>query len=182
MSRIGMMPITLPDKVTAEVDPDNVVTVKGPHGELSQKVAPAITVAINGDTITLSRSSESKRVRALHGLFRSLIANMVLGVSEGFERRLEIQGVGYRADKDGDKLTLRMGYSHDVTIEPLPGVELNTEGNQVIVVRGPDKQAVGQMAAIIRAVRPVEPYKGKGIRYQGERVRRKSGKAAKVGG
>lgn len=181
MSRVGMMPIELPAKVTAELGADNVVTIKGPQGELRQKVAPAITVTIDGDVITLSRAGDAKRIRALHGLYRSLLANMVQGVSEGFERRLEIQGVGYRADKDGDKLTLRMGYSHDVTIEPLPGVELSTEGNQMVVVRGPDKQAVGQMAAIIRAVRPVEPYKGKGIRYQGERVRRKSGKAAKVG-
>ena len=139
-------------------------------------------MAVEGSTINLGRPDDGRQNRSLHGLYRSLVANMVTGVSTGFERKLEIQGVGYRADKDGARLKLRMGYSHDVFIEPLPGVELTTEGTTVIVVRGPDKQSVGQMAADIRKVRPVEPYKGKGIRYRGERVRRKAGKSSKVGG
>ena len=182
MSRIGKMPINLPDKVTATVDANNVVTVKGPLGQLTQEVGPAIEVAVEDNAVVLRRARDTKEHRALHGLYRALVANMVTGVSEGFERRLEIQGVGYRADKDGSKLTLRMGFSHDVTIEPPEGVELDTQGTTVVVVRGIDKQAVGQMAAVIRAVRPVEPYKGKGIRYAGEQVRRKAGKSAKVGG
>lgn len=182
MSRIGKAPISLPAKTTVTVGADNLVTVKGLKGELSLGVAPQITVSVENGVVTLSRPDESKESRSLHGLYRALLANMVTGVTEGFERRLEIQGVGYRADKAGKGLTLRVGYSHEVHVEPLPGVEVETEGQQVIVIRGCDKQAVGQMAADIRKLRPVEPYKGKGIRYQGEHVRRKAGKAAKVGG
>jgi len=180
MSRVGQAPITIPDKVKAEVGPEGV-KVKGPLGALSQYVDPRITVEVSGDTISLTRGSDDREARALHGLYRALVANMVAGVSEGFEKRLEIQGVGYRADVEGKNLRLRIGYSHDVLIEALQGVDLSTDGNQLVIVKGCDKQAVGQMAAKIRAVRPVEPYKGKGIRYVGERVRRKAGKAAKVG-
>ena len=181
MSRVGEQPVQLPDKVKASVESGNVVKVKGPLGELEQEVAPNITVTIAEDILALARPDDSKQTRALHGLFRSLVANMVTGVTEGFERRLEIQGVGYRADMDEKKIVLRIGYSHEVIIEPLAGIELSLEGNQLIIVKGCDKQVVGQMAANIRAVRPAEPYKGKGIRYLGEHVRRKSGKAAKVG-
>jgi large subunit ribosomal protein L6 len=182
MSRIGKAPIKLPAKTTVTVDAGNVVTVKGPKGELSQPVDPQITIAVEDGVVTLTRANDTKSLRAKHGLYRALLANMVTGVAEGFERRLEIQGVGYRADKAGNGLTLRLGYSHEVPVVPLPGTELDTEGLQVIVVRGCDKQVVGQMAANIRKLRPVEPYKGKGIRYRGERVRRKAGKSAKVGG
>lgn len=182
MSRIGKSPIKLPAKTTVTVDAGNVVTVKGPKGELLQPIDPLISVAVEDGVVTLTRANETKDVRAKHGLFRALLANMVTGVTEGFERRLEIQGVGYRADKAAHGLTLRLGYSHEVPVAPLPGTELDTEGLQVVVVRGCDKQVVGQMAANIRKLRPVEPYKGKGIRYRGERVRRKAGKSAKVGG
>ena len=181
MSRVGKEPVPVPDKVEVKVGPDNVVKVKGPLGELEQAVMPQITVEVNEGEIVLTRSSGVKAVRALHGLSRALIANMVTGVTVGFERRLGIQGVGYRADMDGESIRLRVGYSHDVVIPPLPGIELSVDGNQTLVVRGMDKQAVGQMAADLRSVRPVEPYKGKGIRCEGERVRRKAGKAAKVG-
>lgn len=181
MSRVGEAPITIPDKVKVTVDSGNVAKIKGPLGELEQRVVPQITITVSDDTVLLARPDDSNESRALHGLSRSLLANMVTGVTEGFERRLEIEGVGYRADKDGKKLTLRLGFSHDVIVDPLPGVELDIDGNQLIIVKGTDKQAVGQMAANIRKLRPVEPYKGKGIRYQGERVRRKAGKAAKVG-
>ena len=181
MSRIGQAPVPIPDNAEVALHPDNVVRVEGPLGELEQRVPPQITVTVADQEVLLTRSSDSRTIRALHGLFRALIANMVAGVTAGFEKRLEIQGVGYRADKDGEKLQLRVGYSHDVVIEPLPGVELDVDGLQTVIVKGYDKQAVGQMAANIRAVRPVEPYKGKGIRYEGEGVRRKAGKTAKVG-
>lgn len=182
MSRVGQAPIPLPSKVQVTVEADNTVRVKGPLGELSQRVAPSISVTVGEGVVSLSRPDNSRANRALHGLYRALIANMVTGVTEGFTRKLEIQGVGYRADKDGNRIKLRIGYSHDVYISPLPGVELSTEGTQVIVVKGCDRQQVGQMAANIRKVRPVEPYKGKGIRYQGEQVRRKAGKSSKAGG
>ncbi len=182
MSRIGLSPIQIPDKVKVSVEPGNVVKVKGPLGELQQTIHPDITVSLEDGVMTLGRASEKKEIKALHGMSRALLANMVSGVVEAFQKRLEIQGVGYRADMDGKRLRLRVGYSHDVLIDPGDGIEIATEGQQVIVVRGIDKQAVGQVAANIRKVRPVEPYKGKGIRYTGERVRRKAGKASKVGG
>jgi large subunit ribosomal protein L6 len=182
MSRIGQAPISIPSKVSVNVDPDNLVIVKGPLGELSLAVRPEISVNVAGDVVNLTRENDARENRAKHGLYRALVANMVTGVSEGFTRRLQIEGVGYRADKDPNGIKLRVGLSHEVVVQPLPGVALDTEGTQVVVVKGCDKQAVGQMAARIRAIRPVEPYKGKGIRYQGERVRRKAGKSAKVGG
>ncbi len=182
MSRVGRNPIPIPDKVKVGVEAGNVVKVKGPLGELEQQLAPEIEVTIADNTITLARRSETREVRALHGLSRALVANMVHGVSEGFEKRLEIQGVGYRGDMEGKNLKLRVGYSHEVLIEPAEGTEISTQGQQVIIVKGCDKQVVGQVAANIRKVRPVEPYKSKGIRYSGEKVRRKAGKSAKVGG
>jgi large subunit ribosomal protein L6 len=182
MSRIGFAPIELPAKVTVSVEAGNVVTVKGPRGELRQQIPAAMTVAVNDGVLTVGRPDDAQGNRSLHGLSRALLANMVTGVTDGFERRLEIQGVGYRADRDGEGIMLRVGYSHTVPVAPLPGVELVLEGTTVVVVRGADKQLVGQMAANIRKIRPVEPYKGKGIRYQGERVRRKAGKSSKVGG
>lgn len=182
MSRVGRNPIPIPDKVKVGVEAGNVVKVKGPLGELEQQLAPEIEVTIEGNTIHLSRTNETRQARALHGLSRALVANMVTGVSEGFEKRLEIQGVGYRGDMEGNNLKLRIGYSHEVFIEPAEGIAISTQGQQVIIVKGCDKQVVGQVAANIRAVRPVEPYKGKGIRYSGEKVRRKAGKSAKVGG
>jgi large subunit ribosomal protein L6 len=182
MSRIGFAPIQLPAKVTVSVGEGNVVTVKGPRGELQQQVPATMTVEVNDGVLTVGRPDDLQATRSLHGLSRALLANMVTGVTDGFERKLEIQGVGYRADKDGDGVSLRVGYSHTVPVKPLPGIELALEGTTVVVVRGSDKQLVGQMAANIRKIRPVEPYKGKGIRYQGERVRRKAGKSSKVGG
>lgn len=182
MSRIGYAPIALPAKVTVSVGEGNVVTVKGPRGELTQQIAAGMTVEVADGVLTVKRPDDAQGNRSLHGLSRALLANMVTGVTDGFERKLEIQGVGYRADKDGDGVMLRVGYSHTVPVKPLPGTELALEGTTVVVVRGSDKQLVGQMAANIRKIRPVEPYKGKGIRYQGERVRRKAGKSSKVGG
>ncbi len=182
MSRIGRAPISLPKAVTVSVSEQNLVTVKGPLGELQLQVRPEISVTVGESAVTLGRQSDDGRQRSLHGLYRALLANMVTGVSQGFERRLQIEGVGYRADRDGANVKLRVGLSHEVIIKPLPGTELSTEGTQTIVIKGPDRQVVGQMAANIRAVRPVEPYKGKGIRHQGEHVRRKAGKSAKVGG
>jgi len=184
MSRIGQAPIEIPKGTKVTVDGGGLVKVQGPEASLSHQLPAGISLTVDGNVATLSRDSETKQARSLHGLSRALVANMVTGVSEGFTRRLQIQGVGYRADLDGKRLKLRVGYSHEVFLEPLPGVVLAVEGNQgqFVVVKGADKQAVGQMAANIRKVRPVEPYKGKGIRYEGERVRRKAGKSAKVGG
>ena len=177
MSRIGGKPIPLPEKVSVKVEDSNRVVVSGPRGELEGQFSPEMTIAAGDQEIVVSRPSDSGRHRALHGLVRSLLANMVTGVSEGFEKRLELQGVGYRAEMEGKSLRLRVGLSHEVLVEPPEGLEIITEGNNLIIVRGIDKGAVGQLAADIRSIRPVEPYKGKGIRYAGERVRRKVGKA-----
>ncbi|HUS80096.1 MAG TPA: 50S ribosomal protein L6 [Armatimonadota bacterium] len=180
MSRIGNMPIEIPSGVTVEVSDRNEVTVKGPGGELEQRVPRSMKIEIADGVLTVSRPSDQRDHRAQHGLTRALIANMVQGVTEGFEKRLEIRGVGYRAEIQGRNLELRLGFSQPVLYEPREGVELAVQ-DLVIIVRGADKQKVGQTAAEIRGVRPVEPYKGKGVRYVGERVRRKAGKAAKVG-
>ena len=180
MSRVGEMPITVPSGVTVSIKKDQV-TVTGPKGELSRAISPDIAIDQQDNTLTVSRPSDNKEHRSLHGLTRSLVANMVEGVSSGFDKYLEIVGVGYRAEKTGEKLTLRVGYSHLVEVFPLPGVSLAVEGAR-IKVSGIDKEAVGEMAARIRKIRPPDAYKGKGIRYAGEVVRLKPGKAGKVVG
>jgi len=177
MSRIGKRPIEIPAGVTVTVDPGRV-TVHGPNGELRQAVPPRILIAQENGTLTVSRPTERGEDRALHGLTRTLIANMVEGVTKGFEKRLEIQGVGYRAVLAGSNLELQVGYSHPVRITPREGISFEVPTPTQVVVKGIDKQAVGQTAAEIRKVRPPEPYKGKGIRYAGEFVRRKVGKRA----
>ena len=181
MSRIGKMPIPIPTGVKVNIQ-DDTVTVNGPKGELSRKIPTDMIVNLDNDVLTVSRPSDSNKHRSYHGLTRSLLANMVEGVSKGFEKNLEIVGVGYRAEKTGDKLTLRMGYSHPVEVTPLPGTSLSVEGNNKITVSGIDKEVVGEMAAEIRAIRRPDSYKGKGIRYAGEVVRLKPGKAGKAVG
>jgi large subunit ribosomal protein L6 len=177
MSRIGKQPIPVPDGVEVSVGPE-LVTVKGPKGELSERVARDIGVRQEDGQIVVTRPSDRGEHRALHGLTRSLIANMVEGVTEGFEKRLEIQGVGYRAQLRGKAIELSVGFSHTVPVEAPEGIEFEVPQPTQIVVRGFSKQAVGEIAARIRKVRPPEPYKGKGIRYQGEYVQRKVGKRA----
>ena len=178
MSRIGKQPIAIPDGVTVEVD-DGLVTVKGPGGELSQRVVRDLRVIVDGGEVRVERPSDERDHRALHGLTRSLIANMVEGVTKGYEKRLEIQGVGYRAALKGSELELQVGFSHPVTMSAPAGIEFEVPAPNRIVVRGIDKQLVGEIAANVRKIRKPEPYKGKGIRYEGEYVRKKAGKAAK---
>jgi large subunit ribosomal protein L6 len=175
MSRIGKAPIELPQGVEVEVERD-VVRVKGPKGELEQKLRPEAEIRIEDGQLLVTRKADTKQHRAYHGLTRALLANMVEGVSTGFRKGLEIVGVGYRAEKRGEELVLNVGYSHEVRYPQPEGITLSTPGPTQIVVEGIDKQRVGQVAAELRAVRPPEPYKGKGIRYQGEQVRRKAGK------
>jgi large subunit ribosomal protein L6 len=177
MSRIGRKPIPVPDGVTVSLDP-GVVSVKGPKGELRQGVDRAMKIALDDATLTVERPTDRGPHRALHGLTRSLIANMVEGVTAGYEKRLEIQGVGFRARLQGKNLDLSVGFSHTVGIEAPEGIEFEVPQQTVVIVRGIDKQLVGETAARIRRVRPPEPYKGKGIRYAGEQVRRKAGKRA----
>jgi len=175
------MPIAVPSGVTVDIKGGDV-TVKGPRGELKRSLPTEMGISLEGSTLTVTRPSDSQRHRAYHGLTRSLLANMVTGVSQGFEKTLEIVGVGFRAEKSGEKLVMRMGFSHPVEITPPAGVTLNVEGNNRIKVSGINKEDVGEMAAKIRAVRPPDAYKGKGIRYAGETVRLKPGKAGKVVG
>jgi len=177
MSRIGKRPIEVPSGVTVQLEPGRVA-VTGPLGSLQQQVPPRMEIAQDDGVITVTRPTERGEDRALHGLTRSLVANMVEGVTKGFEKRLEIQGVGYRAALKGSDLELQVGYSHAVTIKPRTGISFEVPLPTQVVVKGTDKQAVGQTAAEIRKVRPPEPYKGKGIRYEGEYVRRKVGKRA----
>jgi large subunit ribosomal protein L6 len=177
MSRIGRQPIEIPDGVTVEIKP-GVVSVKGPKGELQQHVNTDIDVSQENGTVTVKRPTDRGEHRALHGLTRSLIANMVEGVTNGFEKRLEIQGVGYRAQLKGKALELAVGYSHPVSVPAPEGIEFEVPQPTEVVVRGIDKQLVGEIAAEIRKRRPPEPYKGKGIRYAGEEVKRKVGKRA----
>ena len=180
MSRIGRMPITIPQGVTVDVQ-KNTVRVKGPKGELLRTFDPDMQIALEDGIILVQRPTDHRRHRALHGLTRSLLNNMVVGVSEGFSRRLEIQGVGYRAELQGENLVLNVGYSHPVVIEPPDGISFEVEkGYRGINVLGIDKEVVGEMAAEIRAIRPPDAYKGKGIRYTGEVVRLKAGKAGKA--
>ena len=170
------MPITVPPGVKVNISEDNEVTVTGPKGELRQRFNSAMVITLSDNSLTVSRPSDSKEHRSLHGLTRSLLANMVEGVSSGFEKGLEIVGVGYRAAKTGEKLVLNVGFSHPVEISPLPGVSLAVEGANRVKVSGIDKEVVGQMAAEIRAVRPPDAYKGKGIRYARELIHLKPGK------
>jgi len=178
MSRIGKRPITIPNKVTVEINGQNVI-VKGPKGSLERSLPAQIKVEQDGNTIIISRQDESRTARERHGLVRTLVANMVEGVSNGFQKRLEIQGVGYRAQAQGSKLTLNVGYSKPVEMNMPKEIQVAVENNTQVVVSGINKEIVGNIAAQIRGVRPPEPYKGKGIRYQGEFVRRKAGKTGK---
>ena len=179
MSRVGRKPITVPPGVTVSIE-NSGVTVKGDKGELCRRFNPGMSITQDENSLLVSRPSDSKTHRSLHGLTRTLLANMVEGVANGFEKNLEIVGVGYRAEKTGDKLVIRVGYSHPVTVTPLPGVSLDVEGTNRIKVTGISKEVVGEMAAKIRAIRPPDKYKGKGIRYAGELVRLKAGKAGKA--
>lgn len=179
MSRVGRQPITIPEGVQVTVDDKNIVTVKGPKGELKQDINPDIIININDNILTVERPSDNKNHRALHGLSRALIANMIEGVTKGYEKKLEIVGVGYRAAKQGKKLNLTLGFSHPVEMEDPEGITTETPSQTEIIVKGIDKQLVGNYAAKIRDLRPPEPYKGKGIRYAGEYIRRKEGKAGK---
>lgn len=178
MSRIGRRPVPLPAGVTVQVSRDRVV-VEGPKGRLEQALLPEVRVEVENGHVVVTRTGDLKRHRAIHGLTRSLVANMVQGVTNGFQKNLELKGVGYRAQKQGNKLVLAVGYSKPVEMEPPAGIEVEVPAPTKITVRGIDKQLVGQMAADIRAVRPPEPYLGKGISYEGERIRRKAGKAGK---
>lgn len=179
MSRIGNRQIEVPENVTVTISEDNFATVKGPKGELSRQLDQEITIVQEGNVITLTRPSDAKEHRAIHGTTRSVLNNMVVGVSAGFERALELIGVGYRAQMQGKKLVLNVGYSHPVEFTPEEGVEVEVPSNTKIIVRGYNKERVGALASNIRQVRPPEPYKGKGIRYEGEIVRRKEGKTGK---
>lgn len=178
MSRIGKSPVEIPDKVNVEIN-GNTVKASGPLGSLEVKLRPEIQVEKQGNQLIITRISDDRKSRSLHGLSRTLVNNIVNGVSKGFQKRLEIQGVGYRAALDGKNLNLALGYSHPVKIEPPEGIEIKVEGNNKIVVFGADKQMVGDIAALIRSKRAPEVYKGKGIRYEGEYVRKKAGKAGK---
>ena len=179
MSRIGKLPITVPAGVTITVGDDHTVTVKGPKGQLSEKISSQMILEEENGVFTVKRPSDAKEHRALHGLSRTLINNMVVGVTTGYAKELEIIGVGYRAQKQGNTLILNMGYSHPVEFVEPEGIEYEVPGPNKIIVKGASKQIVGQLAADIRAVRPPEPYKGKGIKYVTEVVRRKEGKTGK---
>ena len=179
MSRIGKLPVSVPAGVTITVADENVVTVKGPKGELSQKISEKLTIKQEDGTLTVERPSDEKEYRALHGLSRTLINNMVVGVTEGYSKSLDVVGVGYRVQMQGKKLVLSVGYSHPVEFEEIQGITFEVPNQNSIVISGIDKQLVGQVAANIRIVRPPEPYKGKGIRYSDEYVRRKVGKTGK---
>ncbi len=177
MSRIGRAPITVPAGVTVTLGTNNDMTVKGPKGTLSQNLHPDMKIQIEGDTITVVRPSEEKIHKSLHGLTRTLINNMVIGVTEGYTKELEVNGVGYRAQKQGKQLVMNLGYSHQVVVDEIPGITIDVPAPNKVVISGPDKQVVGQFAAEVREKRPPEPYKGKGIKYVDEYIRRKEGKA-----
>jgi large subunit ribosomal protein L6 len=181
MSRIGKLPITIPAKVTVS-QKDNVITVKGPKGELSQEVNPAIKVEVDGSVLTVTRPNDERQNRALHGLYRSLINNMIIGVSEGYKKELELVGVGYRVSNNGNILDFALGYTHNIFLQLPPEIKVETKAernkNPLVILESIDKQLIGQVCAKIRSFRKVEPYKGKGVRFVGEVVRRKSGKSA----
>ena len=176
MSRIGRMPITVPAGVTVTVAEGNVVTVKGPKGELKRALRSEMTINQEGNLITVTRPSDAKEHRSLHGLTRTLLANMIIGVTDGYKKELEVNGVGYRVAKDGKNLVMNLGYSHQVIIPEIEGITIEVPGPDKIIINGCDKQAVGQFAAEVREKRPPEPYKGKGIKYVDEVIRRKVGK------
>lgn len=178
MSRIGKKPVDIPAGVEVKIA-DNEIVVKGPKGELTQKLHEKVTVEIEGQQVIVKKNDETKLARSLYGLYRTLIYNMIEGVVKGYERRLEVVGVGYRAALKGKDLDLSLGFSHPVIVSPPEGIEFAVEGQTKIVVKGIDKQLVGQVAANIRKIRKPEPYKGKGVRYEGERIIRKAGKAGK---
>lgn len=180
MSRIGNQPITVPSGVEITIGKNNDVMVKGPKGELNSSLSPRMTIAQEDGTLTVIRPNDARENKAMHGLTRSLLNNMVVGVTDGYTKQLEIHGVGYRAQLDGKNLVLNVGFSHQVRITPPEGITFSVEANTRVAVSGIDKQMVGEEAAKIRIVRPPEPYKGKGIRYAGEYVRRKAGKAGKA--
>lgn len=180
MSRIGKMPIAIPSGVTVDIAENNTVTVKGPKGELTRTLPEVMDIKQEGEEIIVERPNDLKKNRALHGLTRSLINNMVIGVTEGYSKTLEINGVGYRAQKQGKKLVLSLGYSHPVEMEDPEGIDVAVEDQNKIIVSGIDKEKVGQYAAEIRTKRLPEPYKGKGIKYENEYIRRKDGKAGKT--
>ena len=180
MSRIGKNPITIPAGVEVKVD-GTTITVKGAKGTLTQEIRSEITVKEEGSEIIVTRSNDEKTARSLHGLTRTLIANMVEGVSNGYTKTLEVNGIGYRAAKQGKDLVMNLGFSHQVIMPEIEGITIDVPNPNLVVISGPDKQAVGQFAAEVREKRPPEPYKGKGIRYQGEYIRRKEGKAGKGG-
>lgn len=180
MSKVGKQPIEIPEKVIVKVEKGKV-SVKGPKGVLTQNIRPEVKVEIKEGKVLVSRVSDTKLAKSLHGLTRTLIANMIKGVSHGWEKKLEMHGTGYRAHLEKDALILTVGFSHPVEIKPVEGITFEVEGNDKIKISGIKKEQVGQIAAQIRSIRPPEPYKGKGIRYQGEEVRRKPGKAGKVG-
>lgn len=179
MSRIGRLPIAIPAGVTVTVDDTNLVTVKGPKGENSYRANAQMQITVEDGSVKVARPNDSKENRALHGLTRTLIANMVFGANEGFKKTLVIEGVGYRAKKDGKRLVMNLGYSHEVVMPEIDGITVDVPNANTIVVNGSDKQKVGQFAAEVREKRPPEPYKGKGIRYEGEHIIRKEGKAGK---
>ena len=179
MSRIGRMPIAVPAGVTVDIAENNQVTVKGPKGTLERVLPAEMTITREGEEITVTRPNDLKKMKSLHGLTRTLIYNMIVGVTEGYEKKLEVNGVGYRAAKQGKKLTLSLGYSHPVEMEDPEGIEVTVDGQNLIIVKGIDKERVGQYAAEIREKRAPEPYKGKGIKYVDEVIRRKVGKTGK---
>jgi large subunit ribosomal protein L6 len=178
MSRIGKAPVVIPDKVDVKIE-NNVVTAKGPLGTLSVTIRPEIIIKQEDGKIILERANEDRKTRALHGLSRTLVSNLVNGVNTGFSKNLEIVGVGYRAAKEGNILVLSLGYSHPVKLDPPDGINITLEGNTKITISGADKQAVGDFAALVRSKRPPEVYKGKGVKYQGEYIRKKAGKTGK---
>ena len=176
MSRIGKMPISIPNGVDVTLGEGNLVTVKGPKGTLSQKLSEKMTIANDNGVITITRPNDEKENRALHGLTRTLLSNMVVGVTEGYKKELDVNGVGYRVAKEGKKLTMNIGYSHPVVMEEIDGITIDVPSPNKIIINGIDKQKVGQFAAEVRGKRPPEPYKGKGIKYTDEVIRRKEGK------